>query len=1233
MTVRHKDRHARQRRVDGKQQTMSKLVINVLGPVKILLDGTSISERLPLRAQAVLIYLAVTGQPQPRLRLASLLWPDVADSRALKNLRDVLPPLRACLGEHLHITRQHVALNGERPYSLDLEALQTRTQTETLTLEARREAVDLYQGEFLADFYVPQAAPFEEWQTMWRERLHELAVQQIDLLVKQAIQAQKWDLGLALTQRLLELEPWRESAHYQRMLLFASAGNREAALAQYELCRQTLADEFALEPTAETERLAAQIRAGEFGQAAPTAVNTPPRLPYLPRSLTPFFGRQRELAQAVQQLRNPAYPLLTITGEGGIGKTRLAIAAAQAISADFADGVWFVPLANVAETSAPDMAAEQLASAIDSVLGLKRLPGSASATVHLQNQLQSRHLLLILDNFEHLIAGREWVLDLLRHCPRLSLLVTSRERLNVQAEVVIRLQGLPVPGRETPVNMPALITLSSLQLFTERASRITPDFILDDENLPAVVRICQLVEGLPLGIELAAVLTQYQSCAAIAEALTASYTALAASWHDLPARHQSLQAVFAYSWQRLPEEEALTLAQCSVFQGGFSAAAGQAVTGAPFSRLTALAQKSLLRPLGNGRFDMHELIRHFAAEKLAQLPQNGRAIPARHSEYYLDFLRQRQVQLENETAVLREIQADIHNIRAAWQWAVQQRQIDTLHKTVTALAGFYRLTGFYREAHDAFAQAISFLEKDPAAPPLKALLGLLYAEQSYFVERILNLNEALQLGQKALALGEELDDAYLQTVAHVRLAAIYFAEGSMVQSEAHSRLGLALAQGDDRLPRQHARSLYNLGRIAANRGDHAGARACYQQALDLVQKAGNRVDEGWLLNELGAVDWRQGEYEQAYAYLQQGLTIVQSTGDRQTEADIRKSLGIVAWFQGEYDAALQHYGASLAIYKEIGDRTGESAILNNMGLVAWIQADYERSAAYYEQSLQIKQEIGEWARAGTTYGNLGVVARAQGKYEQAMHYHRQSLAITEEAGDELGRGRTFNNLGVVAVCLGDYEQAAVHYRHSLTIRQEIGDREGEATTLGNLGTLAFAQGEYGQAAVYQEQSLRIRQEIGDRAGECLALMGLGLVDGRLGRLAQARSRLATAVSLSQTVHNTSLRVEALTLLADVYLAQGQAAAAREALADVLAHLAAGGQFSGAEYGCLNYLICYRILQANEDERGTEVLNTAYTRIQAEKEGIQNAALRRSFLEDVPWHRELVAEWARLEASK
>ena len=1210
-------------------QRMSKLFLHLLGTPQITLDEQPLTEILPLKGQAILAYLAVTAQPQTRLWLASLLWPDVEDSRALKNLRDILPALRTMVGEHLLITRQTLMFNGERPYFLDVEALQTRLQLEGQSLEQRREVIDLYKGEFLAGFSVPQAGPFEEWQIMWRERLHELALQQMDLLVEQAIQQQKWEMGLELTQRLLELEPWRESAHYQRMLLFASTNNRSAALTQYELCRQTLDDEFGIEPMPQTQLLYEQIVSGEIGRSTSSTAVAVPRLHNIPRSLTPFFGRQKELAQTVQLLCNPDYPLVTIMGEGGIGKTRLAIAAAQQISADFKDGVWFVPLSSVEETSEPQMAADHLVSAIDNALGLTIPPGILSPFAYVQNQLYRRHMLLILDNFEHLIAGRAVVLDLLTACPNLTVLVTSRERLNAQAEAVIRLQGLPVPDDMAAVDMPALITMSSLQLFTERASRTTPDFILDDNNLADVVRICQLVEGLPLGIELAAVLTQYQSCADIAQALTANYDALAASWHDLPSRHQSLQAVFEYSWQRLSAEEALTLAQCSVFWGGFAATAVQAITGVPFARLASLAQKSLLRPLGNGRFDMHELIRHFAADKLAHLQTDDNPVQARHCAYYVDFLRQRQDRLENETAVLREIQTDINNIRAAWQWAVLQPQPDALHTAVTGLSQFYRLVGFYREALDALAQAISSLEKAPPARPIQFLLGQLYAEQSYFVGRIVNLNEALRLAQKTLTIGQDLNDTYLQTVGHVHIAAILFEEGSILKSEEHSHLGLALAAGSDKLQRQQANSLRNLGRIATNRGAHDAARQYYQQALTLVQKAGSRSDEAWLLNELGAVDWRQGEYESAQTYLHQGLAIVQAIGDRQTEADILKNLGIVAWFQRRSDQALPYYEQSLTIYKEIGDRTGESSILNNMGLVAWDQTDYEQSARYYEQSLMIKHEIGERSKAGITYGNLGIVARAQGKYEQAIHYHEQSLAISQEVGDQLGNARTLNNLGVVAASLGQYEQAIAYYEQSLAIRQRIGDQEGEGNTLGNLGIVAYAQGHYNQAERYQRQSLIIRQEIGDRAGECLALASLGISQTRIGQFDLAAANLQAAIGLSRDLRNHNLLVEALTMLADLLLAQDRPAAALETLAEVLDYLDAGGKFAGTEYDLNNHLICYRVLQATASRRSRSILKMAYDQIQEQKSLIQNEDFRRSFSENVPWRREIIVAWEKV----
>ncbi|MFO7683902.1 MAG: tetratricopeptide repeat protein [Chloroflexota bacterium] len=1202
---------------------MSNLSLHLLGQPQIVYNQSNITHDLPTKAQAILFYLAVTGQPQTRLWLASLLWPDVEESRALKNLRDILPVLRQQFPEYLLITRQTLAFDREQPYFLDVEQFQQQLQLAALSDEQRYETLNLYRGEFLAGFYAPQAEPFAEWQMLWRERLHELALTHMDGLVEQAAQrSEKWSMGLELTQRLLELEPWRESAHRQRMLLLAYMGQRETAVAQYALCRQTLADEFGIAPTSQTEALYAQIVAGEVGPAAqPAAPAVLRRQPPLPRPLTPFFGRQEELTAVTTHLRSHTYPLVTIMGEGGIGKTRLAIAAAQKVAADFADGVWFISLENLPYAPDAQMAAEQLVGAITDVLG------TAVAYPHQANLVQmigERHMLLVLDNMEHLLAGKKLLLDLLTNCPHLSLLITSRERLNVQAERVVRLHGLPVPDETQPIQMPNLITMSSVQLFTERASRIAPGFILDDHNLADVVRICQLVEGLPLAIEMAAALTAYQSCAAIRAALTASYKALAAlGQEDLPSRQQSLQAVFDYSWDRLSPEEGVALAHCSLFQGGFTAAAALAVAHAPLARLLALTQKSLLRAMGNGRFDMHELIRHFAAAKLPTQPIDSHAAQTGHARYYAHFIRQRANQLENETAVLREIQAEISNIRAAWQWATAASQLEIVRQALPGLTNFYRLTGAFREAHTLFGHTLRQLEALPPTAEVRLLLGQLSAAQSYFVQRVVNLNEAAPLAQTAVAIGEELHNAPLQVTGHVRLAAIRFGEGQIGESEKHSQLALALARQHDILPLEQAQSLRYLGQIATMHGDYAAARSYYQASLTLAQQIGSRPQEGRLLKDLGIIEWRHGAYGRSTDYLQAGLATVRATGDRPTEAEILKNLGIVAWFVGEYEQAAGYYEQSQAIYQDMGDQAGASDTLNNLGLLAWGQGRYEQSAAYYQQSLRIKEQIGDRLQMGIIMGNLGIMSRTRGQYEQARQWHLQSLAIVEEVGDELGKGRTLNNLGLVAANVGQYEPALAYYGQSLAIRRELNDQEGQGKTLSNLGAAAYMQGQYAQAVAHHEQSLQIAQRIGDRIGEAVALTGLGLALLGEGELAGAEAVLETAVALRRRLNNANLLMESMTSLAALTLAQGAPDRALRLLEEVLAYLADGGSFAGTEYGFLNYWHCVQILAANGDERRDALLQTAVAQLQTHLAHIQSQELQHTFCHSVPWHQALL----------
>jgi predicted ATPase/DNA-binding SARP family transcriptional activator len=1010
---------------------MTKLVLQLLGQPHLWLDGLDLAGLLPKKAQAILIYLAVTGQPQERGWLAAMLWPDVPDSTALKNLRDILPGLRQVMGEHLLVTRQTLALDGTRPYTLDLETFQTLLQLEPQTMDNLLTALNLYRGDFLQGFYVPHAAPFAEWQELWQERLHETAVQQMDALAEHCLGQQRWETGLVVTQRLLTLEPWRESAHRQRMLLFAHSGQRQSALAQYELCRRTLAAEFGIEPMAQTQALYRQIMAGELGVTAVPAIVTSPARHNLPRPLTPFFGREAELAQLAEKLCHPEYPLVTVMGEGGMGKTRLALAAARQVLPCFADGVWFVSLTKIPPETEPAIAAERLAEAIAQATGIPFV-GQSQPAAQLGQRLRARHMLLVLDNFEHLMAGAPFVLELLQACPQLTVLLASRERLNVQAEWVVRLQGLPVPP-DTPTAVANMTAVSSIQLFTERASRAAPHFILEARNLADVARICRLVAGLPLGIELAAALMAYQTSATIAAALQEGYAALSTSLPDLPTRHHSLRAVFDYSWGLLPPEEAQTLAQCAVFQDGFTETAGQTILQTPRTHLAALVRKSLLRQRGDGRFDMHELIRHFAAEKLAARPELYSQTRHAHADFYAAFVQTRQEQLENETAVLQEIQSELGNIRAAWQQATDTLRLPALAQSLQGLSLFYRVVGLFREAFEVFAKTISqmrrAIETADRQTEYVRLLGHLLVEQGFFCEKVASTETAVTLAQEAITIGEQLADPILLAQATIRLAAIQFSQGNMIASYANTEKGLALAQrtGQSRL---EVVSLSGLGVILLNQNELEKALLYQTRALAGAQKHRYRRLEGVILANMGALCRISGRISQAMHYLQALLQIGHEFHDLDNEALTLFYMGELWLTVGDYEAAQRLLTEALRLYREIGNRPNENSALISLAAVCYRLGDGARARQFCAEALQVAQEIGLIIGEGEAWLMQGQLEWRQGRLaaaRQAMEKGVARLAGSDSPAYWAGCAC----LGQICLVMGEVGTAVTHLNNLL----------------------------------------------------------------------------------------------------------------------------------------------------------------------------------------------------------
>lgn len=648
-----------------------RLAFKLLGKPQVTLAGAAVSGFISVKAQALLFYLVVTGRPHTREALAGLLWGGMPEAQAGKNLRNALSNLRALVGEHLLITRSDVAFQHESDYWLDVEVFRSAvTDPAHKDPSQMHHAVELYQGDFLEGFYVPEALTFEEWMLGQRSFLRGLMLQALHTLVVRHLEREEYAAGIDYANRLLALEPWREETHRYLMSLLARSRQRSAALAQYEICRRILADELGVEPMPETTALYQRLKAA----AAPPPHNLPPQP-------TAFVGRAAELSEIARYLRKPEAQLLTLVGPGGIGKTRLALqAAARCVEPEaafeetsFVDGVFFVPLM-APEGDEPSKHPSLIAALADA------LPFSFQGPVHPQaqllNYLRDKRMLLILDNFEHLVGEARQLGDILRLAPGTKLLVTSRMRLNLREEWVLEVEGLDYPRGGEALPIEKAEAYGAIALFVQQARHTQASFTLTEAGLPDVVRICRLVDGVPLGIELAASWLRVLTCQEIADEIETGLDFLTSAMQNVPERHRSLRAVFDHSWNLLSPAEQALFQELSVFRGGFSREAAAQVVGASLPMLASLAEKSLLRRNASGRYEIHELLRQYAEERLQQRPEEHERIRDEHCRYYALLMsgHKQALQSEDVSVALRALNAERENVRAAWNWAVEHRR-------------------------------------------------------------------------------------------------------------------------------------------------------------------------------------------------------------------------------------------------------------------------------------------------------------------------------------------------------------------------------------------------------------------------------------------------------------------------------------------------------------------------------------------------------------------------------
>ena len=1020
---------------------MSALELYLLGSPRLVRDGVALAfdsrKNLALTA-----YLAITGQSHTREALITLLWPELEPSRGRAGLRRNLSVIRKALdGEWLVVDREIIGCDPGADFWLDVAQFRVllrahgHPEEEVCPgcLTALTEAAKLYQGDFMAGFSLRDSANFDEWQFFQTEGLRQELATALERLVRGHSAQAAYESAIPYARRWLTLDPLHEPAHRGLMELYGRAGQRSAALRQYVECARVLEEELGLAPSEKTTALYEKLRTRGVDPGPGTRHN-------LPAQVTPFVGREEELREVQARLSVPDCRLLTLVGTGGIGKTRLALRAAElalnTLADDFEHGVYYVRLGGL-------QSVEGIVPAVAEALGF-RFHEKGEPLQQLLAYLRQRRLLLVMDNFEHLLEGVELVTEILRSAPEVKLLVTSRIRLSLRGEHLLPVEGMDVPDADAGAKA---LDFSAVKLFVQGA-RLTlagPDWEPGPEALRDVISVCRLVEGMPLGILLAAAWVEMLSPAGIAAEIGRGLDFLETDLQDVPPRQRSLRAVFDHSWRLLNEREQSVMHALSVFRGGFTGEAAREVAGASLRELKALLGKSFLERGAGGRYEVHDLLRSYAAEKLDGSPGGGDAARDRHSAYLSQSLQAWATDLKGpgQLRALAQMDADLENIRAAWNWGVARRSLEHIEQAVEGLWLFYTRRGLYQEGEAVYRTAAQELEAIEVRRGRRLLATILVCQGSF----------NYTLGRTGLA--HQNARAGYDILEEPQLA------------------------GHD-LRRERALTLW---RLAYGVSDVNEMQRLFEESLALCQELDDRWSTATMLRALGWVARKRGEYKRAYRLVDDSLAIRRTLGDPWGVASSLQMLGSIAGRHGRRGEAERLLRDSIAAFEAIRDRAGAATGWGRLGLVVAAQGRFEEALALCRKSLDIYTDCGAeegkaWWRIwmADCLAHLGQYGAAQAEAELALAYYQQ--------GGGWGMAYALLILGLLALARAAYPEARELLEAAGRMHRADGNREGEALARTTLAYADLGMGDLGRAAGQLVDGLGLARQIG--AGHALA---------------------------------------------------------------------------------------------------------------------------------------------------
>lgn len=982
----------------------SSLDIHLLGRFRCEVDGVNVEERRWSRRKAKLLVKLLALQPHHQLhreQISELLWSEQDADAAVSNFNNILYAARRALEPQLPsraessfviIQEQQVLLRAPGQLWIDVDAFEQHADAafKSNAADDYEAALELYGGDLLPE------DPYEEWADARRESLRLKYRKLLSKLAAHHERNNQLEQAVKRLEELLADDETNEEAQRRLMRLYALSGARSEALRQYKQCCDALRRVIDAAPERATVQLYEQIVAGKIEplsssdaagenvrRASPansTAViahpergttretvegsaraasqkKTPPN--NLPQPLTSFVGRKKEIEEVREALS--ATRLLTLSGIGGMGKTRLALELTAGLLEEYEDGIWLVEMAALAS---PALVPQSVASA----LGVRDQPGEPLQTT-LSDFLRPRTLLLVLDNCEHLVEACAALVEaLLRACPNLRVLTTSREALGITGETLWRVPSLSLPEAEESLETEALLRYEAARLFVERARLSHPDFQLTRQNAQPLAQLCRRLDGIPLALELAAARAKVLSIEQMLVKLDDRFLLLTGGSRTAQPRQQTLRAALDWSYNLLPPAERVLLSRLSVFAGGCSLEAAEAVcagseieAGAMLDLLMHLVDKSLVNFTergAEGRYRMLETIRQYAAEKLQESGEESQ-LSARHGGWFLQLAEEAEQLMWKSASSdwLARLEAEHDNFRAALRWSIERVEVETGLRIAGALWRFWEVRGYLNEGRK-------------------------------WMETLLELDA----GREASPL--------VRAKAFSRAGAIARDQGDYSRGIALLEEGLALyrEQGDKW---GAASALNGLGDASHQQGDYAQATLYWEESLKLFVEIGDKRATAYLLHNLGNLAKEQSSYQRATALHREALPLFQELGDRRAAAYSLFNLGEISMYEGDLERAAALQQESLSIKREIGDKRGMTFSLSTLGDIARFCGDYQTATAFYVESLTLSREIGDKRSLAFCLEGLAETACALGDNEQSARLFGAAETLREAIGAPL----------------------------------------------------------------------------------------------------------------------------------------------------------------------------------------------------------------------------------------